>query len=87
MIKETVILYKKEFRKMKKKVLSVIDLKMMKTRNVCEIACDCVKRANVVLNVGLCKEIFTRKHTATHRPTSALSLIVTTMTHIHTYIY
>ena len=27
----------------------------MKTRNDCEIACDCVKRANVVLHVGLCQ--------------------------------
>ena len=35
----------------------------MKTRNDCEIACDCVKRANVVLHVGLCEEIFARKHT------------------------
>ena len=26
----------------------------MKTRNDCEIACDCVKRANVVLHLGLC---------------------------------
>ena len=50
MVKETVILYKKEFRKMKK-VVSLIDLKEMKTRNDCEIACDCVKRANVVLHV------------------------------------
>ena len=46
----------------------------MKTRNDCEIACDCVKRANVVLHVGLCKEIFARKHTATHKPTSAQPL-------------
>ena len=43
----------------------------MKTRNDCEIACDCVKRANVFLHVDLCKEIFARKHTATHKPTSA----------------
>ena len=28
----------------------------MKTRKDCEIACDCVKRANVVLHVGLCNE-------------------------------
>ena len=41
--------------------------KWWKTRNDCEIACDYVKRANVVLHVGLCKEIFARKHTA---PTS-----------------
>ena len=41
---------KKEFRK-KKKVVSLIDLKEMKTQNDCEIACDCVKRANVVLHV------------------------------------
>ena len=41
MVKETVILYKKKFRKMKKKVVSLLDLKEMKTRNACEIACDC----------------------------------------------
>ena len=57
-----------------KKVVSLIDLKVMKKRNDCEIARDCVKRANVVLHVGLCKEIFARKHTATHKPTSAQPL-------------
>ena len=38
-----------------KNVVSLIDLKGMKTRiDVdCEIACDCVKRANMVLHVGL----------------------------------
>ena len=41
----------------------------------CEIACDCVKRANIV--VGLRKEIFARTHTATHKPTSAQGLKVT----------
>ena len=46
----------------------------MKARYDCEIACDCVKRANVDLHVGLCKEIFARKHTATHKPTSAQPL-------------
>ena len=46
----------------------------MKTRNDCEFACDCVKRANVVLHVGLCKEIFTRKHTSTHKRKSAQPL-------------
>ena len=40
-----------------KKVVSLINLKVMKTRNDCEIACDCVKCANVVLHVRLCKEI------------------------------
>ena len=79
MVKEAVILYKKVFRKMKK-VVSLIDLKVMKTRNDCEIACDCVKRANVVLHVGLCKEIFARKHTATHKPTSAQPLTATSVT-------
>ena len=59
----------------------------MKTRNDCEIACDCVKLANVVLHVGLCKEIFARKHTATHKPTSAHSAHMTTMTHTHTYTH
>ena len=56
----------------------------MKTRNDCKIACDCVKRANVVLHVGQCKEIFAGKYTATHNLTSAQPLIMTTMTHIHT---
>ena len=86
MVKETVILYKKEFRKMKKKVVSLLDLKEMKARNDCEIACDCVKRANVVLHVRLRKEIFARKHTATHKPTSAQpphSDFDDTHTHIH----
>ena len=59
----------------------------MKTRNDCEIACDCVKLANVVLHVGLCKEIFARKHTATHKPTSADSAHMTTMTHTHTHTH
>ena len=63
---------------MKKKVVSLIDWKVMTTRNDCKIAYGCVKRANVVLHVGLCKEIF-----ATHKPTFAQPLIVTTMTHIH----
>ena len=76
---------KKSFEKWKK-VVSLIDLKEMKTRNDCEIACDCVKLANVVLHVGLCKEIFARKHTATHKPTSAHSAHMTTMTHIHLII-
>ena len=58
----------------------------MKTRNDCEIACDCVKRANVVLHVGLCKEIFARKHTATHKPTSAQPLY-SYQRDIHTYIH
>ena len=70
-----------------KKVVSLIDLKVMKTRNDWETACDYVKLANVVLHVGLCKEIFARKHTATHKPTSAQPLMVTTMTHIHTHTY
>ena len=61
----------KRVSKNEKKVVSLIDLKEMKTRNDCEIACDCVKRANVVLHVDLCKEIFARKHTATHKPTFA----------------
>ena len=58
----------------------------MKTRNDCEIACDCVKRANVVLHVGLCKEIFARKHTATHKPTYAQPLYIY-QRDIHTYTH
>ena len=46
----------------------------------CKIACDCVKRANVNVVLGLCKEILAWP-TATHNQTSALPLIVTTMTH------
>ena len=61
---------------MTKKVVPLIDLKVMKTRNDFEIASDCVKRANLVLHVGLCEEIFARKLTATHKPTSAHPLIV-----------
>ena len=61
--------------------ISLIDLIMMKTD--CEIGCDFARCTNVVL--GLCKEIFARKHTATHKPTSAQRLIVTTMTQKHTH--
>ena len=92
MVKETVILHKKEFRKMKR-VVSLLDLKKLKARNDCEIACDCVKRANVVLHVRLCKEIFAKKHTATHKPTSAQPLSAPhsdqrdTHTYIHTYTH
>ena len=77
----------KRVSKNEKKVVSLIDLKEMKTRNDCEIACDCVKRANVVLHVDLCKEIFARKHTATHKPTSAQPVHMChddTHTHTHT---
>ena len=70
---------------MKKKVVFLIDRKMIKTRCDYEIACDCVKRANVVLHVGLYKETFARKHTTTHKPTSAQPLIVTTIAHTHTH--
>ena len=73
MVKETVILYKEEFRKTKKKPYLFL-MRKDETRNDCEIACECVKRANVVLLVGLCEEIFARKHTATHKPTSAQTL-------------
>ena len=90
---KTLFLYKKEFQKMEK-VVSLIDLKVMKTRNDCETTCDCVKRVNVVLHVGLCKEIFARKYTATHKPTSAQpppppphSDLDDTRTHRHTYTY
>ena len=38
----------------------------------------------MVLHVGLCKEIFARKHTATDKPTPAQSAHLTTMTHTHT---
>ena len=89
MVKETVILYKKEIRKMKKSRVSLLDVKEMKTRNDCEVACDCVKRANVVLHVGLCEYIFARKHTATHKPTSAqpLSAPHSDQRDTHTYIH
>ena len=44
----------------------------------CENACDCVKRANVVL--GIRRKIFARTHTATHKPASAQCLKVTIVT-------
>ena len=65
-------------------------MKEMKAQNDCEIACDCVKRANVDLHVRLCKEIFARKHTATHKPTSAQPTHMChddTHTHTHTHIH
>ena len=52
MVKETVILYKKDFQKKKKSEtfsVSLIDLKVMRTPFDSEIACDCVKRAHAVL--------------------------------------
>ena len=54
----------------------------MKTRNDCEIACDCVKRANVVLHVGLCKEIFARKHTGTQSRHLLSPFTATSVTYI-----
>ena len=74
MVKETVILYKKEIRKMKKK--SRISPWCERDENAKWLR-DCLwlcQRANVVLHVGLCEEIFARKHTATHKPTSAQPL-------------
>ena len=62
----------------------------MKARNDCETACDCVKRASVVLHVRLWKEIFARKHTATHKPTSPQPTHMChddTHTHTHTHIH
>ena len=44
----------------------------------CKIACDCVKRANVVL--GIRRDNFARTHTATHKPASAQRLKVTIVT-------
>ena len=50
MVKETVILYKNEFRKMKKWNFFVSLISESDENAIdCEIACDCVKRANVVL--------------------------------------
>ena len=70
MVKETVILYKKEFRKMEKSCISHWSERDENAKWLRDCLC-CVKRANVVLHVDLCKEIFARKHTATHKPTSA----------------
>ena len=61
----------------------------MKTRNDCEIACDCVKRANVVFDVGLCKEI---SQGSTQLPTSRHLLspsqpLYSYRRDIHTYIH
>ena len=42
-----------------------------------------------VLHVGLCEEIFARKHTATHKPTSTqpLSAPLSDQRDIHTYTH
>ena len=40
----------------------------------------------MVFGLCICKEIFARKHTATHKSTSAQPLIVTTMTHISLHL-
>ena len=67
---------------MKKKwnlFVSLIDLIVMKTLLTAGLPVTVIKRANLV--IGLPKEIFARTHTATHKPTSAQHLIVTTMTH------
>ena len=82
MVKETVILYKKEFKKMKKSLISHWSESDENAKSLqdCLWLCQACKR---VLHVGLCKEIFARKHTAAQKPTSARPLIVATMTHIH----
>ena len=68
--KETVILWKKEFRKMKKSLVShwsewVENAKWLRDWLWLCRAC---RRG---LHVGLCEEIFARKYTVTHKPTSA----------------
>ena len=69
-VKEMIILNKKEFRNTKKSetcsYLSSI-WKWWKRENDCETACDCVKRANMVFGLCIYKEIFARKHTTTHK--------------------
>ena len=80
MVKET----ERSFEKWKKKVKLVrISDRSENDENGfdCEIACDCVKRANVVF--GLRKEIFARMHTAIHKPASAQRLKVTIATSIN----
>ena len=73
MVKETVILYKKEFRKMKKSRISPWSERdeNAKWLRDCLWLCQACKCG---LHVGLCEEIFARKHTATHKPTSAQPL-------------
>ena len=86
MVKERVIIYKNRVSKKWKKVKLVrISHWSDSDENAIDfqIACDFVKHANVV--IGLRKEIFAKTHTATHKPTSAQRLIVTTMTHTHTH--
>ena len=70
MVKETVILYQKEFRKMKKSRISHWSGRdeNAKWLRDCQWLC---QACNVDLHVDLCKEIFARKHTATHKPTSS----------------
>ena len=89
MVKETVILYKKSFENEKKKVVSLLDLKEMKARNDCEIACDCVKRANVFYMYAYVKKSSpgsTQLPTSRHLLSPSQPLIVTSVTYIHTRI-
>ena len=80
MVKEMV--KKKEFRKTEKQWNSFVSLIDKDESAIdCEIACDCVKRANVVLSLR--REIFATTHTATHKPASAQRLKVTIVTSIN----
>ena len=84
MVRQTV---KKTFQKMMKVKLVRISHWSDSDTNAfdCQVACDRVKRANIV--AGLREEIFakTYAHTTTHKPTSAQCLKVTMVTHTNTH--
>ena len=83
MVKETA---KKKFRKNEKKkwnlFVSLIDLIVMKTLFTARLP----MIVSSVQKWFQAKRYFARKHAATHKPTAAQRLIVTTMTHIHLII-
>ena len=72
MVKEAVFCTKNEFRKMKKSRISHWSEsdENAKWLRDCLWLCQACKRG-FTCYVGLCKEIFARKHTATHKATSA----------------
>ena len=86
--KETVILYKKEFRKMKKKVVSLLDLKEMKARNDCEIACGlCQACKRGFTCTPMERNLRQEAHSYPQADICSAPPTCATMTHTHTHTY
>ena len=87
MVKETVILCKKEFRKMKKKSYLSLIWKRWKREMTARLPVTVSSVQTWFYMYALCKEIFARKHTATHKPTSAQPThMCHDDTHTHTHL-